>query len=247
MDPQYERDTIEAEEVHWWSRGRRRIVRRVVESLELPASARILDAGCGSGRNMAELAGFGQVAGVDVSSRAIELAQARGIGPAEVGELDALSFGDGSFDLVACLDVIEHIEDDVAALRELARVAKPEARLLVTVPAYPSLWSSHDEMNHHFRRYTRESLGQAAAAAGWRCTRMTNFNAVLLPAAVIYRRAERLLHRDGRAPRGSELQRTPAWLNSALERVLAAEAAVIGRGRNIPAGLSLLGVFEPAG
>jgi SAM-dependent methyltransferase len=244
MDPQYEQDTLRAEEDHWWYRGRRRIVRGVVATLELPSSARILDAGCGSGRNMVELSEFGDVTGTDVSLPAIELARERGVGRAELAGLDEMPFADESFDLVALLDVIEHVDDDVGALRELRRVAAADATLLVTVPAYPRLWSSHDVANRHFRRYTRRALLDAAGAAGWTCERTTHFNALLLPPAAAYRAAERLIRRGEAPPDVSELDRTPAWMNGALESVLAAEAAAIRRGRRIPAGLSLLGVFR---
>ena len=245
MDPQYEQDTLRAEEGHWWYRGRRRIVREVVASLGLPPGAQILDAGCGSGRNMVELDDFGQVTGTDVSERALELARERGVGRVELAPLEQMPFEDAGFDLVACLDVVEHVEDDVAALRELRRVTRPDGRLLLTVPAYPRLWSSHDVVNRHFRRYTRRSLEAATREAGWQPERVTSFNSLLLPPAAAYRAVERLLHRDGTPPPVSQLDRTPPWMNRTLERLLAAEAATIRRGRAIPAGLSLLGVFRP--
>jgi SAM-dependent methyltransferase len=243
MDPQYELDTVSAEETHWWYRGRRRIVSDAVASVGLPAEARILDAGCGSGRNMVELKRFGDVVGVDVSERAIELARARGAGEVELAGLTDLSFENDAFDLVTCLDVIEHLDDDVAALTELRRVTKPAGCLVVTVPAYPLLWSPHDEMNHHKRRYTRRTLSAAAAASGWELERMTHFNALLLAPAALVRILQRLATRGRQAER-SDLQRTPAWLNRALERIFLTEARVLKK-VDIPAGLSLLAVFRP--
>ena len=113
--------------------------------------------------------------------------------------------------------------------------------LLITVPAYPRLWSSHDELNRHCRRYTRPELLGRAVEAGWRPLRTTHFNALLLPVAAAWRLAERL--RPGQAPPTSELVRTPAALNWLLEQPLRAEAALLRSGRRIPAGLSLVGVF----
>jgi SAM-dependent methyltransferase len=243
MDPQYEADTLRAEDHHWWYRGRRRIVIETVESLVPERPQRILDAGCGSGRNMVELARFGPVTGTDVSERALELASARGVGTVMMAPLERLPFEAGTFDVITCLDVVEHIRDDVGALRELRRVVASDGRLLVTVPAYPWLWSRHDEANRHERRYTAKTLTAAATQAGWQLERLTHFNAVLLPAAAASRLAERLLAPGADAP--SELGRTPDWANRLLEGVLRAEARLLRRGRRLPFGLSLLAVLRP--
>jgi SAM-dependent methyltransferase len=244
MDPQYEADTVRAEESHWWYRGRRRIVMDAVAQLPRDDRPRILDAGCGSGRNMLELARFGSVTGTDVSERALELARQRGVGGAELARLEQLPFADESFDVITCLDVIEHIPDDVGALRELRRVVAPSGRLLVTVPAYPWLWGRHDDANHHQRRYTQTTLVAAGEGAGWVVERLTHFNALLLPAAAGYRLLERFMPERGDAP--SELDRTPAWANRLLESFLGAEAQLLRRGVRIPFGLSLLAIFRSA-
>src|ERR1700694_4954563 len=168
MDRDYELQTHRAEDRHWWYRGRREVLERVIADIGLPASARILDAGCGSGRNMLEMARRGNVAGVELSSASAELARARESGEVIEGSVMELPFEDGSFDLATSLDVIEHLDDDLGSLRELRRVVAPGGSLLVTVPAYPWLWSHHDEINHHRRRYTRRSLARVAGQGGWR-------------------------------------------------------------------------------
>src|SRR5829696_9472271 len=242
MEDSYESDTLAVEDQHWWYRGRRRIVLDVVAALPLPPQPQILDAGCGSGRNMVELSGFGTAVGLEPSPRGAEVARARGVGDVVVASIDTMPLDDLRFDLITCLDVLEHIEDDRGALRELRRVARPGAVLLVTVPAYPLLWSSHDELNRHCRRYTRPELLSRAREAGWRPLRTTHFNALLLPVAAVWRLGERL--RPGHAPATSELKRTPAALNWLMEQPLRAEAALLRSGSRIPAGLSLVGVFE---
>jgi SAM-dependent methyltransferase len=238
-----ERDEFQAildhEESHWWYRGRLRIVLREVERLAIPSGARILDAGCGSGRVLDELARFGEVTGVDLSPAAVAAASARGHERVSRAPIEELPFADSSFHLVTCLDVIEHTDDDVSALRELLRVTRPGGHLLVTAPAYQSLWSAHDERNEHRRRYRRGSLRAAAAAAGWELVRDSHFNALLLaPAAVV-----RLAGRARDAGRRSELALTPQWLTPVLELPLRLEAAYLGRGGSLPAGLSVAAVF----
>jgi SAM-dependent methyltransferase len=242
MDPRYEQDTLALEEGHWWYRGRRRIVRETVSALDLPRPADILDAGCGSGRNLVELAPFGRLTGLEPSHASAEVARSRGVAEVVESGIEQMPFASESFDLVLCLDVIEHIADDVEALGELRRVARPGGRLLVTVPAYQALWSSHDVQNQHRRRYDRRTLLRAATAARWRPMRTTHFNSLLLPAAA----AVRLLDRpsSGNGENRSELDRTPERLNWLFELPLRAEAALLRGGRRIPAGLSLMAVFS---
>jgi SAM-dependent methyltransferase len=239
VDLELEQQTHDVEEAHWWYRGRRRMIQAILASTPLPERCRILDAGCGSGRNMELLVGFGSVTGLEPAERSAAIARARGAGEVVQGSLEGpLPFESGAFDLVACLDVLEHLEDDGAALRELRRVTADGGRLLVTVPAYRLLWGMHDELAGHRRRYTRSSLLSAAGAAGWRPTRVTGFNATLLVPIGLARMADRLL--GERAARRSDLGRTP---RAPLEPILAAEARMIGSGRSLPFGVSLVALL----
>jgi len=242
MDRDYERQTHQAEDRHWWYRGRRTVLEGVIAGLGLPAGARVLDAGCGSGRNMVELARLGTVTGVELSEPSVALARERDVGEVVAGSVLEMPFADDSFDLAVSLDVIEHLEDDLTAMRELRRTVAPGGALLVTVPAYQWLWSGHDEINHHHRRYTRRTLRRVAEQAGWHQVRTTYFNSLLLPVAIMLR----LLERVGTKTTESSLDLwvPPAPLNWLLERPLALEAALIARGASIPAGLSLLAVFR---
>ncbi|HEX3693149.1 MAG TPA: class I SAM-dependent methyltransferase [Solirubrobacteraceae bacterium] len=242
MELEYELQTHQAEDRHWWYQGRRHVIEAAVERLALPARARILDAGCGSGRNMVELARHGEVTGVELSPTSVRLARDRQVGEVLEGSVLDMDLDEGSFDLTVSLDVIEHLQDDVAALRELRRVTKPGGALLVTVPAYQWLWSGHDEVNHHHRRYSRRTLLDAAEQAGWHAERTAHFNSLLLPAAMLLRVLERF--KPATTKSSLDLWVPPAPLNWALRQALNLEATVIGRGGSIPAGLSLLAVFR---
>jgi SAM-dependent methyltransferase len=208
MDAELERRTLAAEDGHWWYRGRRAIVldavrRALAEGASRP---RILDAGCGGGAVLAELALLGPAVGLEPSPASRERALARGVAEVVDGDLARLPFADREFDLVTALDVLEHLDDDRGALAELRRVVRPGGALVVTVPAHPRLWSSHDELNHHRRRYTSGTLRAVAAGGGWEVDRLTHFNSLLLPVAAVARRLDR----------GDGLEIPPAPLNRAL-------------------------------
>jgi SAM-dependent methyltransferase len=161
MDPRYEQDTIALEESHWWYRGRRRIVRETVSALDLPRPADVLDAGCGSGRNLMELAPFGRLTGLERSHSSAEVARSRGIAEVVESGIEQMPFASKSFDLVICLDVIEHVADDVGALSELRRVARPGGRS--SSPSRPTRPCG--------ARTTCETITAAGTTAGRSCGR----------------------------------------------------------------------------
>ena len=238
-----ERSEIEAilagDERHWWYRGRRRVLHAELDRVALVPDARILDAGCGSGRMLDELRARGTVMGIDADAGAVAATRRRGHAARRCA-IERMPFADASFDLVTCLDVIEHTPDDRRTLRELRRVTRPGGTLVVTVPAYQALWSAHDVVNGHYRRYRLPELRAAAQEVGWWHVRDSYFNAFLLgPAAVV-----RLTRRRSGADSGhSELGLTPGWLNGLLEWPLRVEAAMLRGGARLPFGLSLLAVF----
>jgi SAM-dependent methyltransferase len=231
---------LSRDESHWWYRGRRRVLRATLDRLPLGPAARLLDAGCGSGRTLDELARYGRVSGIDLSAEAVTCARGRGHDDVRVARVEDLPFEDASFDVVTCLDVIEHTPDDAATLAELRRVTRPGGLLLVTVPAYEALWSWHDEVNLHFRRYDSSSLRAVAVNAGWDVVADTHFNSVLLaPAAAV-----RVVQRRRRPHGNSNLDLTPSALNGVLELPLRLESRLIATGVRLPAGLSLLAVLR---
>lgn len=216
------------------------MVRAALAELPLGGTPHILDAGCAAGATMDMLASFGKVSGIDVRDAAVAAARARGH-DVQRARIEQLPFDDATFDLITCLDVVEHTPDDVRTFRELRRVTKPAGHLLVTVPAYQLLWSGHDVLDGHYRRYRRSSLRAAARAAGWDPIRETSFNALLLAPAAAVRLVRRVL--PEREPK-SDLSLTPTTLDPALELPLRIEAALIGRGVRLPLGLSLLAVLR---
>jgi SAM-dependent methyltransferase len=243
MDNSITQAMLDLDEHHWWYRGRRRVLHAEVARLPLPQEGRVLDAGCGSGRTLPELERYGKVSGIELNPETADVARARGEYDVRVGRLEQLPWDDATFDLITCLDVIEHTPDDRVALGELRRVCKPGGYLVATVPAYPALWSEHDVANHHYRRYLRDTLRGAAVGAGWDIQRLTSFNSVMLAPAAAVRLAQR--RREPRpGPHRPNLRIGPGWLNGVLERPFALEARVLSRGHTLPVGLSLLAVMR---
>jgi SAM-dependent methyltransferase len=229
-------EMYEQEDVHWWFRGRRAIIWALLNRIQLPPAPHILDAGCGTGRNLVEFGALGPAAGVDPSADAVAFCQARGVSDVRRAGLEMLPFDTGRFDLVLACDVLEHVEDDARALQELRRVAAPDATLVLTVPAYQWLWTDHDVQLRHFRRYTLPSLRRRVLGAGWQPVHATYFNSIMLPLVAPARLASRLSsRRRGR----TDLDRTPAFLNRILEQPLRLEASIIRRGGRLPAGVSV--------
>jgi SAM-dependent methyltransferase len=230
------REQFELEDEHWWFQGRRAVIWSLLHRAGLRDRLRVLDAGCGTGRNLLEFGTLGSAAGVDFSPEAVEFCRRRGIDGVQVGEVQALPFAERSFDLILATDVLEHVEDDLAALCELHRVAAAGGHLLATVPAYRWLWSQHDHDYHHFRRYTLRRLRRQVVAAGWEPVAWSYFNSILLPPIA----AVRVLARRKPTSNGRpDLRLTPPAFNRLLGWPMHAEAAVIERGGRLPAGVSI--------
>jgi len=145
-------------------------------------SLNILDVGCGAGNMIHHLSRYGTVQGVDNNPAPLKVARRRGY-RVELADAQALPFPEGSFDLVAALDLVEHCPDDRAVLAQCHRVCAPGGHIVVTVPAYQWLWTENDVLNHHYRRYTAGRLREALAGAGFRVLRMTYNNTLVFPLA----------------------------------------------------------------
>ena len=225
----------EQEETHWWFRGRRRVIWALLGRAGLPDRPRLLDAGCGTGRNLVEFGVLGPAQGIDPSEQAVAFCRKRGLDHVSRARIEELPFDAASFDLLLACDVIEHVPDDARALSELRRVAAPGARLLLTVPAYSWLWSPHDVYMHHHRRYTLRELRARTRAAGWEPVVDTYFMTLVLPAVTAIRLTGKALRRGPE----SDIRPTHPALNRVLETAVGAEASAIARGARLPAGVSI--------
>ncbi len=230
----------ELDSSHWWYRARRKVLAALIRRrIALPREARILEIGCGTGHNLAMLGGFGSVDAIEVDADARSIATKRLGRPVGASPLPGLEgVPESHYDLIALLDVLEHIEDDDAALRSIAKRLRPGGRILIAVPAHPWLWSSHDVANHHFRRYTRKTLSAVARDAGLTLEMMSAMNALLFPLAVAARLAGRLMGKEG-----SDDALPPAPVNWLFEKVFELEAQLIGR-VPLPIGVSLVAILS---
>jgi SAM-dependent methyltransferase len=239
---QQEYEVMHAQEMtHWWFRGRRRVLVDLVgrASAGRPRP-RILDFGCGTGGNSDAFARLGEVVGVEPNAGALALAHARGAARFCQGSGTSLPFAPGAFDVVVASDVLEHIKDDAAAVREIARVLRPGGALVFSVPAHPWLFGPHDAAMWHYRRYTRAAVRKVMADGGMRIEWLSYWNATLFPAVCAYR----LLAPAARKSEAqSDVDATPAAVNAPLTAVLAAEAAFLRLAR-LPWGLSLIGIVR---
>lgn len=244
MHPEAYLEMAATESTHWWFRGRRRIIDRVIDSMALPRAARILEAGSGTGGNLSMLSHHGSVSAFELDDHARELATEKTAGRFTLRSGSCphdIPFPGEQFDLICMFDVLEHIDEDVPTLAALRTHLAAGGRVLVTVPAYPWLWSSHDAFLHHKRRYTLRSLRQALAAGGLTVDRITYFNMLLLPLAVLGRLKDRLMPRE----RSSGTAVPPAPVNAALGAILSSERNLLTR-FDLPAGVSLLAIAHAA-
>jgi len=229
----------EIEHTYWWHVGKRALIVRLLRRwLGAKGPFDVLDVGCGTGGHLLALRAFGPVAGCDVSAEAVAYARSRGLeGVVHQPEPARLPFPDGRFDLVCGFDMIEHVDDDVAMLTEMRRVLKPDGAVFLTVPAFPALWSVHDEAAHHRRRYRRKELLEKVAAAGLEPGHVTYFDAFLLPLIVPVRWLRDRIVRPKAVTSDFHL-RLPRWLNAAFLGIFVSEWAIL-RFLPLPVGLSL--------
>lgn len=232
---------------HWWPAGRRKILGTLLDKYHPGVNGPVLDAGCGPGANLSLLAEYGQVTGVDSSPVAVRLCRERYPFPIIQAPVENLPFPDGYFQLVAALDLLEHVPDDRLVLKELHRVCAPGGWAILTVPAYPWLWSGHDEVLGHYRRYRLGSLKRKVNEAGFHIIKASHYNTFLLPAAVAFRLTgkiqARLRAKGGQLQPASDLQPVGPLLNSLLYSVFSLESRLIPS-VSFPAGLSIVMVLE---
>jgi SAM-dependent methyltransferase len=267
MEPTEYTTLFAQEETFWWYQGLHRLVEQELRRAlrrwpgeghssggagSAPARAagvtatrplRILDAGCGTGGMTQRLAAQGSVTGLDWSPLALSLARRRGPLPWIRGSVERLPFRTGTFDVVVSLDVLYHrgVESDLLALQEFRRCLRPGGSLILNLPAFESLRSSHDAAIHTARRYRRGPLSSLLRAAGLSPDRVTHWNAFLFPGLVAVRWMRRRAGEAEGTTVSSDVRSVPGPINSFLGGILALERAWLARWY-LPAGLSILAV-----
>lgn len=228
----------ELDERHWWYRARRKIIADLIRREgALPKDAKILEIGCGTGHNLSMLAGFGHVDALELDDEARTLSEkrlGRKVMSSPLPELGEVA--DGHYDLICAFDVIEHIDDDRAALASIATKLKSGRKFIMTVPAHQWMWTSHDVVNHHKRRYSKRALKMLVDQSPLQLERIGYFNTFLFPLAVAERTVSKM-----RGKEDADVKLPAAPLNAALEKVFAAERYLVGR-LPLPPGLSLFAV-----
>ena len=234
------------EDRYWWFVARRHLITSLLQT-HYPQDGRlqILDIGCGTGAMLDELVPFGHVVGADYAPEALQFCVTRGVG-ADLARADVrrLPFADASFDVVTAMDIVEHIDDDKAAACEIFRVLRPGGRLLVTVPAFPSLWSEHDEALHHYRRYTVPRLKDLFQRVGLAVDKVSYTVTTLFPAIWAFRQIGNLLRplaARGRADgeKKANLINFSAPVNAALLALSQWETHLVHR-QNLPFGVTVV-------
>lgn len=233
---------------HWWFEGRRQVVDAVIGQV-LPKTAAgdadrpsIIDIGCGTGVMLGMLGTYGKVTGLEMFEEAAAFCRAE-FGDAveiRIGEIPQDLPSDGNFDVACAFDVVEHIEDDLGAVKRIYETVCPGGLFISAVPAFPILWGDTDVLSHHFRRYRRKPYNALMEAAGFTVERSTYFNTWLFPPAVVVRLSNRVFRRRD-AERKADLEFTSARVDTLLTRIFASERHIVRRVA-LPFGVSLLTV-----
>lgn len=230
------------EQSHWWHIGRRRILSRFVEDIcrqVTDRQPRILDVGCGTGANLLMLLKYGEAEGVDISEDALAFCRERGLDKVKLGAAEELPYEDGTFDLVTAFDVVEHMDDDLAGLKEMRRVLRPGGHVLLFVPTFMFLWGLQDDVSHHRRRYRLPQLARVLEQAGFEVERATYANITFFLPILIMRKIMQLTGIKAE----SENNINVSAFNGVLGRLFGAESWFLRR-MNLPFGVSGLCVAK---
>ena len=245
MEKNYYKEYAILEKSHWWFRARLKILEKVINDTlpDKDAKPEILNAGVASGITSLMLEKFGNVSSLEYDEDCCEyLRNTAGIEVTH-GSLTELPYQDNSFDMVCAFDVIEHIEDDELAVREIQRVLKPNGHAFLTVPAYQFLWTDHDEINHHFRRYTMKNLSKTISGK-LKIKYISYFNSILfipIATARIIGNFLSVFKKNKEIKSDFEAYKANSFINKILYTIFLSESNLIGKLR-LPFGVSLIAV-----
>jgi len=233
------------EDRYWWFIARRRLIASLIGDRHAKdGSLAILDIGCGTGAMLDELAPFGRVTGADFAVEALDFCRERSDKyPLTRADARCLPFASNTFDVVTAMDIIEHIDNDKAASAEIFRVLKPGGQVYITVPAYQSLWSEHDEALHHHRRYTSPMMRDVLQRVGFRVEKLSYTVSSLLPGVWLYRKIAAIFKRDDGHEKKADLVDFSGPVNSALIKLSRLETELV-RKTNLPFGVTVACVAE---
>lgn len=188
-------DLYQLEDKHWWHISKRRAVHKLIEKYNTKEKPKILDIGCGTGKNMEELQNLGSIYGLDSSSEALRFCKKRGLNNLILGSAEKTSLKNNSFDIITILDVLEHTEDN-KTLKEMHRILKKDGLIIITVPAFSWLWSKWDKVLHHKRRYTTAKLRGILTANEFSPVKITYLYSFLVFPALIIRKVKEKITKE---------------------------------------------------
>lgn len=239
-------DLYSLEDTHWWHKAKRSLVVFFIEryvsknrSYSKEQGLKLLDAGCGTGKNIEEFSKFGTTWGIDFAEEAINFCKKRGLKNITRGSLERLPFMKNFFDCITALDVLEHV-DDKRALKEINRTLKKSGILVLTIPAYPFLWSRWDEVLHHKRRYTKYTISQVLKKNGFRILKISYCYSFLFIPVFITRSIKNLIYKNYYP---SDFLISNKFLNAFFLGLASIERTVIEH-ISIPFGTSIIAVAE---
>lgn len=238
-DKMYETETF-----HWWFHAKREIVLALAAPyLSGLVDGRLVDFGCGCGAMLAALEAYGKPVGLDFSERALRYCRGRFSGELKRTDLSApIRENGGQYDFGVALDILEHIDDDLTAAKNLRFLLRPGGVCVVTAPAFQWLWSSHNVNCMHKRRYDKRQLRELLSAAGFQVDFISYYNCYLFVPAAAVRLISKILPFD----RGSSLENKArdSFANRLLYRIFLSEKSVLCAGKTFPFGLSLIAVAK---
>jgi SAM-dependent methyltransferase len=244
MDPSIYHTMASIEELHWWFRAKRKVLIHYIEKQILSQSTSdkrsyvSLDSGCGCGLMLKALNKYGKVTGIDFNEDAVNFSKKKFDCEVLQGDLTDTSFlKNRTFDLILCSDVLEHIEEDSKVINNLLKHLKPEGSLLLTVPAFMFLWSHHDVVHHHRKRYTKKNFEKLLKESDCQIPFISYYDFFLFPPILLIRLIQKIIPVQKLE---TDLRLPPFWLNKIVEKIFSVERFFISKKIQFPFGVSII-------